>query len=310
MSYYSDSEFVNDPNTPWNKVLKLIPSKSKVLDIGCSSGNFDEVIFEKKQATVDGIELDKKDAEIAGQKLHKVFNLNIETDNLDLPDNYYDIIYFGDIIEHLQFPVQALKKVKRFLNQNGSVIFSIPNMAHISVRLMLLAGKFEYGNTGLLDKTHLHYYDKAEIYRVFSEAGYKIEQLDWSSRDLPKELIEKELDKIGLKGSDKFFDLAKSLEAGAYQFIGRAVPSSVPVKTVPRPKISPAIDMFEKHLADIRKSYVEEVCRINKQNESRNIEFKQLSKQVNELTKRINEYDNSLSWKITKPLRKVSKIIK
>jgi SAM-dependent methyltransferase len=283
MSYYADSEFADDPNTPWYKVLDLITGKSKVLDIGCSSGNFGEVIINRKGAIVDGIELDKKDVEIAKKKLRKVLNLNVETDELNKLDKDYDFIYFGDVIEHL---------------------VSIPNMAHISVRLMLLAGKFEYGNTGLLDKTHLHYYDKTEIERVFSDAGYSIRRLDWVSRDIPKELLERELKKIGLTANETFFKLARSLDAGAYQYIGLAVPISGKVNPEDRPKVSPEIDMFEKHLADIRKSYEEDVARINKQTQQAHSVNAEL------LNERINEYEKSLSWKVTKPLRSVSKVVR
>jgi 2-polyprenyl-3-methyl-5-hydroxy-6-metoxy-1,4-benzoquinol methylase len=304
MSYYADSEFADDPNTPWYKVLDLITGKSKVLDIGCSSGNFGEVIINRKGAIVDGIELDKKDVEIAKKKLRKVLNLNVETDELNKLDKDYDFIYFGDVIEHLVYPSKALKKVKKNLGENGAVIFSIPNMAHISVRLMLLAGKFEYGNTGLLDKTHLHYYDKTEIERVFSDAGYSIRRLDWVSRDIPKELLERELKKIGLTANETFFKLARSLDAGAYQYIGLAVPISGKVNPEDRPKVSPEIDMFEKHLADIRKSYEEDVARINKQTQQAHSVNAEL------LNERINEYEKSLSWKVTKPLRSVSKVVR
>src|SRR5476651_805519 len=71
MSNYSDSNFANDSNTPWFKVLKLIPDKSKVLDIGCSSGNFGSVLIKEKKAIVDGLELDKGDAKTAGSRLRK-----------------------------------------------------------------------------------------------------------------------------------------------------------------------------------------------------------------------------------------------
>ncbi|HUD10554.1 MAG TPA: class I SAM-dependent methyltransferase [Candidatus Saccharimonadales bacterium] len=300
MSYYADSEYVEDSNTPWYKALKLMPDSLKLLDVGCSSGNFDEVVIDRKRAIVDGIELNKKDAAIAAKKLRKVFNFNIETDDLSALDTDYDVIYLGDIIEHLVDPSAALKRLKELLNKKGTVVFSIPNMAHISVRLMLLAGKFEYGNTGLLDRTHLHYYDKAEIERVFHTAGYKIEKLDWVSRDIPKELLDTELKRIGLKANETFYALAKDLDAGAYQYIGKAVPVSGPIAEKPRPSVSPAIDTFEKHLADMRKSYEDDVHRLEQRN----------SEQINVLTAKINDYEKSTSWKVTKPLRKVSKIVR
>src|ERR1017187_9722459 len=102
MSNYSDSQFVEHPNTPWYKVLKMIPTRSRVLDVGCSSGNFGKILIKEKQCVVDGIELDPGDAEAARGVLNNVHVLNIETDDISmLEEKAYDIIYFGDVIEHL-----------------------------------------------------------------------------------------------------------------------------------------------------------------------------------------------------------------
>lgn len=294
MSNYSDSIFTEDPNTPWHKVLKLIPKGSKVLDIGCSSGNFGEILINKKQCIVDGLELDKKDAAVAKTKLRKVRAINVETDSLDDLDSDYDVIYFGDVIEHLVHPAAALKRVKKLLNKNGVVIFSVPNMSHISVRLMIMGGQFEYGKTGLLDKTHLHFYDRNEVERIIAEAEYKLEHLDWVQRDIPTELLTKQLKALGLRPDQTFFKLAKSTDAAAYQFIGLIKPTSSPKKAAEYKKISPAIDMFEKHLADIRTSYEEDVQRLQHEHE----------KEVQKIAQSIDEqYQKSLSWKVTKPLR-------
>src|ERR1035441_4173494 len=211
MSNYSDSTFANNANTPWFKVLNLIPKQCKVLDVGCSSGNFGSIVIKEKQAIVDGLELDSGDAKLAATKLRKVLNLNVESDDLSELDNDYGVIYFGDVIEHLVDPVKALKRIKTKLAPNGSVIFSIPNMTHISVRLMLMGGHFQYGKTGLLDKTHLHYYDLDEIKRVFAEAGFTISKLDWVRRDIPAELLKRQLKEIGLTPSALFIKKSKDL---------------------------------------------------------------------------------------------------
>jgi 2-polyprenyl-3-methyl-5-hydroxy-6-metoxy-1,4-benzoquinol methylase len=310
MSNYSDSEFTDDPNTPWYKVLSLIPKKAKVLDVGCSSGNFDEIIIKEKQCIIDGVELDLADAKVAENKIRKVLNINIESDSLKGLDTDYDVIYFGDVIEHLVHPVETLQRIKPLLSKGGSVIFSIPNMAHISVRLMLLSGKFEYGGTGLLDNTHLHYYDKTEVERVFAEAGYELEMLDWVSRDIPKELLVKDLASKGLSANEKFFKLASSVEAGAYQFIGKATPTAKKARVAKRPKISPAIDMFENHLADIRESYEQEVNRIEKQKAELSNKLAAYDAEIEALRNQSAGYETSLSWKVTKPLRKTSGTIK
>ncbi len=290
MSNYSDSTFANNPNTPWFKVLNLIPKKSKVLDIGCSSGNFGEVLIKEKQCTVDGIELDPGDAKKAETVLNKVHTLNIETDDISMvKDKSYDIVYFGDVIEHLVDPVKTLKRIKTKLNSTGSVIFSIPNMTHISVRIMLMGGHFQYGKTGLLDKTHLHYYDLDEIKRVFEEAGFIISELDWVRRDVPTELLKRQLKEIGLTPNTEFIKKSKSLEYAAYQFIGKAKPSLKKPKHTQLPTVSPPIDEFEKYLSEVRQEY--------------NLIIHKSEDHAKQLQDKLVDLTNSTSWKVTKPLR-------
>jgi 2-polyprenyl-3-methyl-5-hydroxy-6-metoxy-1,4-benzoquinol methylase len=300
MSNYSASKFDMHPNTPWFKVLELIPQKAKVLDIGCSSGNFGAVLIERKSCVVDGVELDIDDAKKAAKVLSSIKMLNIETDDIsEIEDKYYDVVYFGDVIEHLVNPVAALKRVKSKLKPGGSVIFSIPNMAHMSVRLMLMGGKFDYGNTGLLDKTHLHFYDLDEITRVFSSAGYRIENLDWVARDIPKDMLDKQLHELGLESSHKFIKLSKSLDAAAYQFIGKAVPSSKVMPAKSRAKVSPSINDFDNFLSQLRKNYEAEIELLRNRVAELELESAKLQK-----------VHNSLAWKLSKPVRAATRGIR
>jgi len=251
MSNYSSSALEKDSNTPWYKVLNSIPDRSTVLDFGCSSGNFGAELIKLKQCIVDGVEPYEPDAKIAAKKLRKVYTNNIEKEDKDFLESNYDVIYFGDVIEHLVEPVTVLKRVKKHLNKNGVIMFSIPNMAHMSVRLSLLNGSYRHGDTGLLDKTHLHFYDREEITRVFAEAGFNITKLDYIKRDIPRDVLKAELKKIGLEAGKQFLDSSKSVEASAYQFVGTAKPSARPVK-IKRPSPSPPINEFEKHIEYVK----------------------------------------------------------
>lgn len=261
MSNYSSSKFIEDVNTPWYKVFKLIPEKKTVLDIGCSSGNFGIELISKKNCIVDGVEIDPNDFELAKKKLRDVYSFNIEAGAPDEIAKRYDIVYYGDVIEHLINPVKALANTKKLLKSGGKVVFSIPNMAHISVRLMLLKGNFEYGNTGLLDNTHLHYYTREEIERVFNEAGYTLETLDWVKRDIPASIIDEKLQELGLKAEKSFYEMSQSQDAAAYQFIGIAKPVDSP-KKMKRPKVSPKTNEMGRHITKLNREHKAEIKRI------------------------------------------------
>lgn len=252
MSQYADSidsTFRDDPNSSWYKVFKYIKPSSSVLDFGCSSGNFGKALIQKKNCVVDGVELDKHDAQKAARVLSRVYTNNIEVEGDGfLGGNTYDTIYFGDVIEHLVHPVEVLKLMKSHLKNDGRIAFSVPNMAHMSVRLMLLKGEFRYGDMGLLDKTHLHFYDQDEIKRVVQEAGYEFEIFDYVKRDIPREVLAAELSRIGLAPSQSFLDKTKSVSSSAYQFVGIIRPSLKQAPIAKRPKLSPPINEMERHI--------------------------------------------------------------
>ena len=81
------------------------------------------------------------------------------------------------------------------LKREGSVIVSLPNIANIFVRIMLLFGKFNYQQRGLLDKTHLRFFTRKSALRLLEENGYAIEReretvipmelvLGWSEKNI------------------------------------------------------------------------------------------------------------------------------
>lgn len=227
MSNYKGVFVPGAANNPWNKAFNLVKKGSTVLDVGCSSGNFGAALIEHKGCIVDGIEPDLEDYKEATSRLRRVANAFAEEALVSTFKNQkYDHIVFLDVIEHLYNPATTLQLVKAHLKPGGSIIFSIPNMAHASVRLMLLKGDFEYGKTGLLDNTHLHFYTLREIERVFESAGYSIKQLDNTQATYPSDLITSQLRELGIKRAPILDKLLNKDEARIFQYVGTAVVSN------------------------------------------------------------------------------------
>jgi 2-polyprenyl-3-methyl-5-hydroxy-6-metoxy-1,4-benzoquinol methylase len=224
MSNYVGKFVPSTENNPWNKAFDLVREGSTVLDVGCSLGNFGAALTERKGCVVDGIEPDVNDYKEATRRLRKVANCFAEEALVTVfKDEKYDHIVFLDVVEHLYDPVATLKLVKTHLKPGGSIVFSIPNMAHASVRLMLLKGDFDYGDTGLLDNTHLHFYTLREIERVFKAAGYSINLLDNTEATYPIGLIDDQLKEYGISMTPKLEKLLNSDEARVFQYVGTAV---------------------------------------------------------------------------------------
>jgi 2-polyprenyl-3-methyl-5-hydroxy-6-metoxy-1,4-benzoquinol methylase len=184
-------------------------SEFNVLEVGCDCGaTLLEIKHRFPNAHMYGSEINERSARIAACVANVCVN-NIEEQNLPFDSIRFDYIILGDILEHLRNPLKALKYCTRLLNQGGHIIASIPNLMHISVIESLLNGNFTYTETGLLDKTHIHFFTFNEIVRMFQEAELEIEDIlskeDWISES-QKELIE-QLDKLNI-ASEKFMFLA------------------------------------------------------------------------------------------------------
>lgn len=224
MSNYNSIFTDDQENNSWNIAFDMIGENVDILDVGCSNGNFGEALISKKRCRVDGIEMAHDDYILALKKLNKVHNYSIEDFLNDINNKKkYDYIVFLDVIEHLVDPVSVLKRLKSKLKKGGKIIFSIPNMAHISVRLMLLSGEFDYGETGLLDNTHLHFYTKKEIERVFGLSGFTHIEFNRTEVNYKEEILDSELKKIGIISISK--NLRKELlsnSASIFQYVGCA----------------------------------------------------------------------------------------
>jgi len=158
-------------------MLKYLPqSLTAVIDIGCGDGTFARSVKDITRAEVWGIEYKDEEAQKAANILDTVFSGPCENFIDDLPENYFDVIYFNDVLEHLLDPYSLLNKVKSKLKPNGVVISSIPNIRYHSALMKLIFAKdWKYQRAGVMDQTHLRFFTKKSIRRMYEEAGFVIE---------------------------------------------------------------------------------------------------------------------------------------
>ena len=89
------------------------------------------------------------------------------------------------MLEHLSDPLAALVALDGTLAAGGRVIASVPNVAHLWVRLQLLAGRFEYADRGILDRTHLRFFTRRTFIALLAQAGLAVEELAVTPVPLP-----------------------------------------------------------------------------------------------------------------------------
>src|SRR5205823_3249095 len=115
--------------------MEMIPNGALVLDVGCHTGIIGEILQKDKNAKVIGIDSDEKALAIAKKRLSEALFLDLETEGWAhklLEKNYrdFDVILFGDVLEHTANPERILREAKSLLKSGGMVIVSVPNVAH------------------------------------------------------------------------------------------------------------------------------------------------------------------------------------
>jgi ubiquinone/menaquinone biosynthesis C-methylase UbiE len=110
----------------------------RILDIGCGDGSF--IIKFKKHCETFGVDISRGAIKIAKEAGINAYELDVSSERLPFQDEYFDIIYMGDVIEHLTNPDFAIKEVARVLKVNSFLVLSTPNLACWLSRLLLLLG--------------------------------------------------------------------------------------------------------------------------------------------------------------------------
>lgn len=276
---------INSETTP-AKLLKLVGTNKKVLECGCASGYVSKVLKERFNCTVTGIEIDPDAAKEAEKYCSRVIVGDLEAMNFseELGEDKFDVITFGDVLEHLKDPGKVLTALRVFLKDDGYIVASIPNLAHISVVLELLNGNFDYRPLGLLDDTHLRFFTKKSILSLFRNAGYEI--VLW--------------DRVILKPEDtEFQTVLDSCPYSLLSFFGSGselLTYHFVVKAV--------LYTFNKDLTELQKEW-ENIVRqeLRDRLAEKERQRRELAEKFTEKERQLKAVYSSWSWRITVPLR-------
>lgn len=151
----------------------LVGANKTVLDVGCNEGYIGRASDPSNRFY--GIDYDQNALAVAKDHYTATAWMDLNT-STKLPwEEKFDLILFGDVLEHLLDPLSAYQAlVYGYLKPGGAIILSLPNIANWKVRLDLLVGKFDYQETGILDRTHLHFYTYRTAREMFANDTIKV----------------------------------------------------------------------------------------------------------------------------------------
>ncbi len=169
------SYFQNDRH----ELLPLFPSGiRKILEVGCGDGLLGRSLRQNGME-VWGIERDPEAAERAKQHLDQVFCADLEHWDPPFEPAFFDCLIFADILEHLRDPWSLLREYRRTLKPGGYVVSSIPNIRYYrTLRDLAFRGRWEYAESGILDRTHLRFFTLASIRSMFEQSGFRILKIE------------------------------------------------------------------------------------------------------------------------------------
>ncbi len=157
-------------NPSFKYFLEQIPPGSRVLEFGPALGYMTKFLKEERNCKVTCIELNPKMAETAAQYAEKMIVADIDLDTWENKlEELYDYAIFADVLEHLRYPEHTIQKTLHYLKPDGYVLTSIPNISHNAVILGLQRGNFTYTQYGLLDNTHIHFFTRTSMYKLFAD---------------------------------------------------------------------------------------------------------------------------------------------
>jgi 2-polyprenyl-3-methyl-5-hydroxy-6-metoxy-1,4-benzoquinol methylase len=216
-----------DEASPLHRIAELIPDGSSVLDIGAGNGLLARVLRRTgREIVIDGIEPNPRAAELAAP-YYRHFYQALAEDHLEPLPDLYDYVVLADVIEHIVDPLAFLRRLTRGLPDRTRVVIDTPNVAYGTVRLALLSGRFDYVDSGLLERTHLRFFTRSSLERLVSELGLNVEKLYLLQRNLFKTEIS--LDDLHVD-TRLMLRLLRDELASTYQFLLVLTRESVPMQ--------------------------------------------------------------------------------
>jgi len=148
---------------------KLIPGNSKILELGVGNGEISNYLAEKYE--IYCIDYSKECLNQLSDKIKNKNLINLETEKIPYPDNFFDAVLAFEILEHLKNLDFAMKEIKRILKTGGYVFASTPNINWLPFRIKFLFGMCpeDFHNAD-----HVNFWNLKKFKKIFLDNNFDI----------------------------------------------------------------------------------------------------------------------------------------
>ncbi len=169
----------------WREAKKNTSDPYVVLDVGCANG-FLRHFLPAPYFYLIGVERDTECVAQARQNYDEVYQADLTTELILSLSRKPQAVVLADVLEHVAEPASVLTHLLRSHVLPGTrVIISLPNVAHLSVRISLLLGRFDYSDRGILDRTHLRFFTLRNARYLCHESNLTLQSTSATPVPLP-----------------------------------------------------------------------------------------------------------------------------
>ncbi len=217
---------LENPDDTRARLVEMAGRDKRVLCVGLSTRPVAAALTERGCA-VTAVEMDPDEACASGLSPADAVLGGADGEDLTAATGAqtFDVVLLVDVLERLKDPRKLIARVRGLLAPGGCVALSVPNVAHASVRLALLKGQFDFGETGVLDGTQLKYYTKSSICDLLESCGYTVDVVDWVEKKVSAEELHEALDPLGLGNLEEVVKAFSGWEAVARRYVIKAFPA-------------------------------------------------------------------------------------
>ena len=119
-------------------IARLVPEGSRVLDLGCGTGELLAYLIRERGCTGYGVEIDDANVQACVARGVNVIQFNLEEGLALFGDNSFDVVLQINTLQHLRNAEVMLRETVR-VGRIGIIVF--PNFAHWPNRLHVLRGR-------------------------------------------------------------------------------------------------------------------------------------------------------------------------